>query len=304
MANSYVKQTGIVLYSATVSLLLPKLQLKMADIVDGFPLVIKSSCHSQVEKSHHQTEASTTMEMSEASTSTTTDTSQITQLKSSAINISSEIVNQSADWLTLFPSHTQPVTANSSWVQDLRQATQLAGPQITLLICNKQYLNVLANWLSHAVLQASLPVRDIVILSLDIITDQVLTKKGFNSLFIPQHSIMQPGFKTKQFSDVWITRLTVIRLLNSWKYDVLVVDSDALILKDIQPLLEYFNNSDIIGSSGKFPNELQKRWKTTLCMGVALFKATPATGKLAFTTSHESLYMQSSLRNTYEKLKF
>ncbi|XP_065913728.1 uncharacterized protein [Dysidea avara] len=257
-----------------------KLQFKhkMANIADGLPLVIKSSHHSQVEISHHQTEASTTVEMSHVeSEASTTDALQTTQPKSLPINISSVMVNQSADWLTLFPSHTLPVTANCSWVQDLRQATQLAGPQITLLICNKQYLNVLANWLAHAVSQASLPVRDILTLSLDITTHQTLTNKGFQSLFIPQQSIMQPGFIAKEFSNVWITRMTVIRLLNSWKYSVLVVDSDALVLKDIQPLLEYFNNSDIIGSSGTYPKQLQKKWKTTLCMGVALFRATPAT---------------------------
>ncbi|XP_065914009.1 uncharacterized protein [Dysidea avara] len=202
---------------------------------------------------------------------------QMSPIENSIANIPSVIANQGADWLTIFPSHTLPVTANSSWVRDLRQATRLSGPQITLVVCSEKYLGALANWLVYAVLQASLPVKNLLVMSLDIATHQTLTNKGFQSVYIPRYSIMQPDFRSRHFSAVWITRLTVIRLLNSWKYNVLIMDSDALILKDIQSLLDYFDNSDIIASTGFYPGTLHRMWNTSLCMGVALFKATPAT---------------------------
>ena len=57
------------------------------------------------------------------------------------------------------------------------------------------------------------------------------------------------------------------------------MDSDALIMKDIQPLLDHYDNSGIVASTGFYPGSLHKMWNTSLCMGVALFKATPSTGK-------------------------
>jgi len=97
---------------------------------------------------------------------------------------------------------------------------------------------------------------------------------------------MRPGFRSRHFSAVWITRLTVIRLLNSWKYSVLIMDSDTLIMKDIQPLLDRYDNSDIVASTGFYPGSLHKMWNTSLCMGVALFKATPSTGKITPSVPH------------------
>jgi len=76
-----------------------------------------------------------------------------------------------------------------------------------------------------------------------------------------------------------VTRLTIIRLLNYWNYSVLLFDSDAIMLRDIQPLLYKFNSSDIITSAGTFLTKLYKKWNApTMCMGVILIKSSPATG--------------------------
>ena len=181
--------------------------------------------------------------------------------------------------LGLYPSLTLPVTANCSWVQDLYRITHQSGPQITLLMCNKQYLSVLINWLAYTALQALLVVKDTVILSLDNTTHQVLKQKGFNSVLVPRDSIIRPYANIAYISAAWVTRLTVIRVLNSFKYDVLSIDSDAMILKDMRPLFENFPAADIIASSGTWPFSLHNKWKgPTLCMGVSLFKATKGTG--------------------------
>ena len=194
-------------------------------------------------------------------------------------------LDKTADW-GLYPSLTLPVTANCSWVQDLYQITQQAGPQITLLMCNKQYLSVVINWLAYTALQALLSVKDTVILSLDNATHQVFKQKRFNSVLVPKDSIFLPKVSIDQHSAGWVTRLTVIRVLNSWKYSVLLIDSDALILKDIRPLFEHFQAADIIASSGTWPSDLHNKWKgPTLCMGVSFFKATKGTGmNIAYTS--------------------
>ena len=123
-----------------------------------------------------------------------TNTLQSSQIESSnsITSIPSVFTNQTADWLTIFPSHTLPVTANCSWVQNLRQAIRLAGPQITLIVCSEQYLGALANWFVYAVIRASVPMNNILIMSLDNATHHAVTSKGFQSVYIPQYSIMRP----------------------------------------------------------------------------------------------------------------
>ena len=183
----------------------------------------------------------------------------------------SVVLNKSIDW-SLYPPHTLPVTANCSWVQDLYKITRPAGSQITLLMCSEQYLGVLINWLAYTALRELLTVKDTVILSLDNTTHQTLTRKGFQSVFVPNHSVIQPNLKIANILTAWITRLTVVRVLNSWKYSVLVIDGDAMILKDMQPLFGQFKTADIVASAGKFPINLYQMWNgPTLCMGVSLF---------------------------------
>ena len=211
-----------------------------------------------------------------------------------AVTFTKEPLNKTADW-GLYPSITLPVTTNCNWVQDLYQITHQAGPQITLLMCNKHYLSVVINWLAYTALQALLSVKDIVILSLDNATHQVFKHKGFNSVLVPKHSIIQPNFNIKQLSAAWVTRLMVIRLLNSWKYNVLLIDSDAMIIKDIRPLFENFPTADIIASSGTWPFDLHDEWKgPTLCMGVSFFKATKGTG-MAYTSLAQLTLFQAPI---------
>ena len=200
----------------------------------------------------------------------------------------SVVLNESADW-SLYPPHTLPVTANCSWVQDLYKITWLKGPQITLLMCNERYLNVLINWLAYTAAREFLTVKDTVILSLDNTTHKSLLHKGFQSVFVPKDSIIQPNFNIRNMITAWITRSTVIHVLNSWSYSVLVIDIDAMILKDMQPLFEQFKTADIVASSGVYPFELHDMWNApTLCMGVSLFKATKATGMDTY--MHTELY--------------
>ena len=204
----------------------------------------------------------------------------ITHLNHSVlVNINPSVVlNESIDW-SLYSPHTLPVTANCSWVQDLYKITRLVGPQITLLMCNDRYLSVVINWLAYTSLRGFLTIKDTVILSRDNTTHQTFTHKGFQSVFVPRDSIIQPNFKIRNIVAGWITRSTVIHVLNSWNFNVLVIDGDAMILKDMRPLFEQFKTADIVASSDVYPFELHDVWKKpTLCMGVSLFKATKATG--------------------------
>jgi hypothetical protein len=67
-------------------------------------------------------------------------------------------------------------------------------------------------------------------------------------------------------------------LLNHWGFDVAMIDTDALLLKDPWPLFEKYPESGIVASQGKFPNELNAKWGTALCVGVILIRSSNQTG--------------------------
>ena len=187
----------------------------------------------------------------------------------------------SYDNLNVMPHYTRPITTNSEWVCNLyREVKQLKGRQVTLLVCNSHYLDVLINWLAHSVLYTFQPVNSILIIAFDYFTHHVLYSKGFHSVHILPEDVANSNH-TKPLNRIWVTRMAIIRLLNYWNYSVLVLDGDAIMMKNIQPLLDKYANSDIITSGGTFPTNLRKKWNApTLCMGVILIKSSPAIGKL------------------------
>jgi len=190
------------------------------------------------------------------------------------------------DWedYSILPSKTLPITPNTGWVKQLHYtAMQFTGPQIVLLLSDKKYLDVLLNWMVHVVLVSPSTLKNVLVISLDTVTHKMLQHKQVHSIYIPRHYIIRPDLHSTKFSHLWITRLTVIRLLNSWNYDVLVFDSDAVLLRNIQTLLNQFAKSDIVSSSGSYPFDVHRKWGVpTLCMGVVLIRSSPKIGRHNF----------------------
>ena len=186
----------------------------------------------------------------------------------------------SYDHLSVIPDYTLPMSVDTLWVRYLRdEVKQLTGRQVTLLVSDRNYLDLLVNWLAHSILYASQSVDSILIIAFDTYTYRVLQNKGFHSVYIQPHSIVNSKPTSKNLAHIWIMRLTIIRLLNYWKYNVLVIDSDAVMMRNIQPVLDRFNTSDIITSGGYFPSKFSDKWNApTMCMGVILIKSSPATG--------------------------
>jgi len=205
----------------------------------------------------------------------------------SGVNVDTFAPNQTAayvpgDWddYSILPSRTLPITLNTGWVKQLHQtARQLTGPQIILLLSDKRYLDVLLNWMVHVILVSPPTLKNVIVISLDTVTYQMLQQKQFHSIYVPRHYIIRPDLRSTKFSHLWISRLTITRLLNSWNYNVLVFDSDAVLLRNIQPLLSQFTKSDIISSSGSYPFDVHRKWGVpTLCMGVVLIRSSPKIG--------------------------
>lgn len=185
----------------------------------------------------------------------------------------------SYDHLSVIPEYTRSMAKNSKWVCNLyREVKQIKARRVTLLVCNRNYLHILVNWLVYSVVFAFHPVNSILIIAFDSFTHRVLSYKGFHSVHISLQAVANSR-TNESLAHIWITRLTVARLLNHWNHSVLLFDSDAIMLRNIHPLLSKFNDSDIIASAGSYPNDLNKKWNApTICMGVILIKCSAATG--------------------------
>ena len=152
-----------------------------------------------------------------------------------------------------------------------------ARKQVTVVFGDAQYVQSLLNWLISALVVTTPPLKNIIVISLDKQLHALLEKKDIQSVHVNPETVTCGQIKRK-VSQVWITRCVVYQLLNHWGYDVMAYDTDAIVLRNIQDILNTFGESDIIGSAGSYPFNLGAEWGQTLCMGVVLFKSTRKTG--------------------------
>ena len=77
--------------------------------------------------------------------------------------------------------------------------------------------------------------------------------------------IIEPSASiTRAFSQVHIVRLTVVRLINHYGYNLVNYDSDTILLMNPQVYFEKHKHTDLIGTFGKGPMGLFKEWGVTL----------------------------------------
>ena len=172
---------------------------------------------------------------------------------------------------------------SSPWVAKLQELlrTVSISRQVAITFANFDYLESLLNWLLQAQVRLKPPVRNIIVACLD--------EKIFNALVerdIPVFYV-NPETVARNFSAltnrgyryaVWATRCVLYRLVNYFGYDVISYDTDAILLKNPQPLFDRYKDSDIISSAGSYPFRLSAEWGFTLCMGVIMFRSSSRTG--------------------------
>lgn len=98
---------------------------------------------------------------------------------------------------------------------------------------------------------------------------------------------------------IHIVRLTFFRLLNHWGYDVVMYDSDAVVLKNPQPLFDANQGVELVGSAGKGPESIGHVWGRTICTGVLLLRTSPGLGThraVGFCCYKEGLQLILSLK--------
>ena len=203
-------------------------------------------------------------------------------------------INTAVDLATQFPfrsnfSFPQPKImrtlddiSRAPWVTDLRHylSTYNHSREISLVTSNSKYTDVLLNWLISATVKSKIPAKSILVISLDKTIHRLLLEKHFCSILVPPRTLIDRSVTfSEPFEEVMMTRLAVMRIINHFGYGFVMYDSDAVILKDPQPLYDTIPHEDIIGSVGKIPYDLAAEWGITICIGVVLVRSSPKTGK-------------------------
>ena len=168
------------------------------------------------------------------------------------------------------------------WAKDLYLFLKTMDSKlITFVSANFEYTRQLLNWLINACVITKMPCRNLLILAFDQRLHTYLQSKHISSIYINRDAFIMPSVRMHTpNSYIYLIRFAVMRVINFWGFDVLSVDLDAIILKNLSDLFDKYGDEDIVGSVGHYPFDLNKKWGATLCMGAVLIRATPRTGKL------------------------
>ena len=168
----------------------------------------------------------------------------------------------------------------SDWLKQLKVALHtMSTTQVTMVTSNLPYRDVLLNWLISAVVKAGIPLRDILVIAMENPLHMLLQERNVTSILVtPEALLNRATLALGTFNQVMMTRLALLRLLNHWGLDVAFYDTDAILLKDPQPVYNRHRSSGIVGVIGKFPTVLYREWRVTLCTAVMLVRSSKATG--------------------------
>ena len=166
--------------------------------------------------------------------------------------------------------------------------TQTTSRQITVVEATYDFLPVLLNWLISARVNTQPPLQNILVLAFDRKLHRFLQPfRHVHSVYVNPWSVIKSRFsedkkykkrRMSEFTHIWVARLCVFRLLNHWGFDVVHYDADAIVLKNLQPIFDEYRDTDIIGSIGRYPVNLGRKWGQTLCMGMVLLRSNERTG--------------------------
>lgn len=177
-------------------------------------------------------------------------------------------------------SKEDAVILHSPWTEELRSILRnISGNQISMVTSSAEHQDVLVNWLTAAMFVASPPLENILVLSLDEALYYFLRERKIQSLYVSPEMVIDAKID-RVFSQVHIVRITVLRLINHYGFDVVNYDCDAVVLKNPDLLFEKYKAADMIGTFGKGPSQLFNKWGVTLNTGVLLLRSTARMGKL------------------------
>ena len=190
------------------------------------------------------------------------------------------------------------------WIQELRDylntVTPDSGP-VTIVSSDYSYREILLNWLISALVQVDRQLSNVLVLSLDSSLHALLQGKGFACVHVPPEQLLRSVVINRlaltghvAFTQVHILRLTVMRLVNHWGFDAANYDTDAIILKNPEPLYyKQYQDSDFIGSYGHSLLDIKQEWGIAICIGAMMIRSSNNTGMTYLCTSNIFIYMHA-----------
>ena len=125
-------------------------------------------------------------------------------------------------------------------------------------------------------MRSGLELESILVISMDLPLHTRLCNRGIPSVHVPLFQLINRNTNfTKDFDRVMMLRLAVIRLVSHWGFDIHNYDTDAVLLRDPQPLYNQFPDAHMIGSVGRIPTDLMSKWGITVCIGVVIIRGSP-----------------------------
>lgn len=180
------------------------------------------------------------------------------------------------------PKYTKQHALQSGWVEDLKLLLKtLSTTRLSIVTASQEHKVVVLNWLISALVKIKPPLENVLVLAVSSSLYEYLKSRGIAVIYVdPMSLISSQAVETFDsiFAQIHVVRLTVFRLINHWGYDVVMYDSDAVLLRNTQPLFDMYPGADLIGSAGVGPEKLNSLWGRTLCTGVLLLRATARTG--------------------------
>ena len=187
---------------------------------------------------------------------------------------------------SVYRSINEIVTA--IWMKPLlRILSTFQGNQVTLVIANDAYRDVLLNWLISALIMSHPPIDNILVVCLDNKLYNLLQSRVIPSILAPFSSVLNTKHHSRRYFElIMMMRLGFMCIINQLGYDCAMYDIDAIILKNPQPLYEKWDSMDIVGSRGELPRELWRRWGVSICIGAVFIRSNARTGQNTHTHTH------------------
>ena len=155
------------------------------------------------------------------------------------------------------------------------------SPHVNMVFGDSQHTNLVLNWIIAALLRLQPPLHNVMVISLDrLLCDTLVAMKlPLTCIVVSVECIFAWSNQHDNWGKRMKVRQPVLRLINYWGYDVAAYDSDAVLLRNPQPLYDERPHVSVLASSGTYPDDLFRKWGFTLCAGTLILRASPSIGK-------------------------
>ena len=163
--------------------------------------------------------------------------------------------------------------------QFLQSLNKSISPQVNMVFGDSDHLELVLNWIIAAHVRLDPPLHNIMVLSVDQPLCDFLESKQLliTCIAVPLKSFLK-SYEHKSWDQGIKCRALVLRIINFWGYDVASYDSDAVLLRNPQPLYDSNPDVKLFAGSGTYPSAISNQWGFSLCFCVLLLRSHPSIG--------------------------